>query len=329
MRQILRFTLVIIPLICALSAISFVSTATAAGEKKSPTEKVAVVNGAIITRAELDRSVARMAKMQHSQTTNADETKQLREKTLDALIRNELLYQASQKAGIKIEDKVVDEQIAQLKKRFSNEEDFQKALAQIPATEEALRLQIRQQMATRQYVDKEFASKIEIPDQEVKAYYDEHPQFFKVPAQVKASHILAKVDDQKDEAKKAAALEKIKKAQKRLQDGDDFATVAKEMSDGPSKDKGGELGYFSSGQMVKPFEDAAFALKVGETSDIVETRFGYHLIRVEDKKEAGQVPYDQAQKKIEQFLKRQKLIEMVNQQTAEMEKTAKIEKFLD
>lgn len=332
MRQMLRFTLVIAPLVWALSAFSF-SSATAAGQEKSPDDKVAVVDGTVISRAELDRGVARMAKMQPGRQPGAvSDDKQLRElqeQALETLIRNELLYQASQKAGIIIDDKVVDEQIAQLKKRFPSEEDFKTALAQIPATEDALRQQIRQQMASRQYIDKEFAGKIEIPDQEVKAYYDEHPEYFKVPAQVKASHILAKVDDQKDAAKKAAALDQIKKAQKRLQDGDDFATVAKEMSDGPSKEKGGELGYFSRGQMVKPFEDAAFSLKAGETSDIVETQFGYHLIRVEEEKEEGIVDYSQAQEKIKQFLKRQKLAEMVNKQATELEKSAKIEKFLD
>lgn len=302
-----------------------------AADQAPADDKVALVNGTAISRAQFNQSVARMSKTQpgQQQPEAKDQLKQVQAQALDALIRNVLLYQASQKAGVKIEDKAIDEQISALKQRFPSEEEFNQALAQVPATVETLRQQIREQMAIRQYLDKEFADQAKASEDEVKTYYDQHPDYFKVPAQVKASHILAKVEDQNNAEQKTAALDKIKKAQKRLEGGDDFATVAKEMSDCPSSSKGGELGYFSRGQMAKPFEDAAFAMKPGETSGIVETQFGYHLIRVEEEKPEGKVELAQAQPKIDQYLKRQRMMELVNNQIRELEKTAKIEKFLD
>jgi len=323
--------IMVLSAMCLLFAGTWMVIPAVAADQAPADDKVALVNGTAISRAQFNQGVSRMSKPQpgQEQPEAKDQLKQVQAQALDALIRNLLLYQASQKAGVKIEDKAIDEQIGALKQRFPSEEEFNQALAQVPATVETLRQQIREQMAIRQYIDKEFADKAIVSETEAKAYYDEHPEYFKAPAQVKASHILAKVEEQNNADQKAAALDKIKKAQKRLEGGDDFATVAKEMSDCPSSSKGGELGYFSRGQMAKPFEDAAFAMKPGETSGIVETQFGYHLIRVEEQKPEGKVELAQAQPKIEQYLKRQKLMELVNKQVSELEKTAKIEKFLD
>ena len=107
----------------------------------------------------------------------------------------------------------------------------------------------------------------------------------KKPEQVKASHILVKVDAGADEAKKAEARKKIQEIQQKVKAGGDFEALATENSDCPSKAKGGDLGFFERGQMVKPFEEAAFALKPGEVSGIVETQFGYHIIKVQEKKD--------------------------------------------
>ncbi len=154
------------------------------------------------------------------------------------------------------------------------------------------------------------------------------PGFFKKPEQLKASHILIKVSDSKDEAKKAEAKKKIEMAQERLKKGEDFAVLAKEFSECPSSANGGDLGYFSRGRMVKPFEDAAYALKVNETSDIVETSFGYHIIRLTEKKAQEIVDYENAKVNITRHLKQQKTQKKVKEYLEEIRKSAKIEKFL-
>jgi peptidyl-prolyl cis-trans isomerase C len=141
----------------------------------------------------------------------------------------------------------------------------------------------------------------------VKAYYDANLESFKQPEQVKARHILVKLEEQAEESKKTEAREKIEMVQGKLKKGEDFSTLAKEYSEGPSSSKGGDLGYFSRGQMVKPFEDAAFAMQPGEVSEIVKTRFGYHLIEVTDKKPETTVAYDEIKDRLGQYLKQQKL----------------------
>jgi parvulin-like peptidyl-prolyl isomerase len=125
------------------------------------------------------------------------------------------------------------------------------------------------------------------------------------PEQVHARHILASVAPEADEAAKAAARAKLEAVRKRIEAGEDFAAVARELSDDPgSKESGGDLGFFKRGTMVTAFEDAAFALEPGKLSDLVETPFGYHLIRVEEKKEASELPYSEASARVAQELAR-------------------------
>ncbi len=137
---------------------------------------------------------------------------------------------------------------------------------------------------------KDFEGEVQVTEDEIKSYYDYNADTYRQPKQVKARHILFKVneDDSEDvkERVKKRAQEVLEKARK----GEDFAALAKKYSEGPSKSQGGDLGYFKAGQMEPPFEKAAFALKKGEISDLVKTRFGYHIILVEDIKEAGMTP---------------------------------------
>jgi len=143
-----------------------------------------------------------------------------------------------------------------------------------------------------------------------------------------ASHILIKAEQDADKAKTLEAKEKIEMIQKRVKKGDDFAALAKEFSEGPSAPKGGDLGYFGPGRMVKPFETAAFKMEPGEVSDIVKTRFGYHLIKVMDKKPAKQVTFEEVQDKLQQFLKQQKVQKEVEAYIKQLKESAKIERFL-
>jgi len=128
----------------------------------------------------------------------------------------------------------------------------------------------------------------------VEAFYNEHINRYRQGKKVNARHILIKVKDTAPDEEKKAARAKIDAALKRVKDGEDFAKVATEVSEDSSKDQGGSLGLFGEGAMVKPFEEAAFKLEKGQISDVVETRFGYHVIKVDDvvppsKKELAEV----------------------------------------
>jgi peptidyl-prolyl cis-trans isomerase C len=183
-------------------------------------------------------------------------------------------------------------------------------------------------IAIEQLVDEEIVRKINVSDKEVKEYYDANLEKFKQPEQVKASHILIKVDPKADESGKAEARKQIEMIQKKVKKGEDFEALAKEYSGCPSSTKGGDLGYFGRGQMVKPFEDAAFALEPGQVSNIVETRFGYHLIKVIEKKPPTTMSFDEVKERIQRYLKQQRIREKVLAYVEELRGKAKVETFL-
>ena len=180
----------------------------------------------------------------------------------------------------------------------------------------------------QQLIKKEVDQKVEISDKESKTFYDTNPQLFQQPERVKASHILIKVDEGAPDEKKNEARKKIKEIQQKAQQGEDFAELAKNYSEGPSAPRGGDLGFFGRGQMVKPFEEAAFGLEANETSDIVETRFGYHLIKVFEKEPAKQVAYAEVKDRIDKHLKDQKLRTERQLYFDKLREGAKIDKFL-
>jgi len=183
-------------------------------------------------------------------------------------------------------------------------------------------------LAIRKLIDTHIAPNTTVTDKESKTFYEENPDLFKQDEQVKASHILIKLDTAADEAQKTKAKNEIADLQKQLNAGGDFAQMAKEHSQGPSAVNGGDLGFFGRGQMVKPFENVAFGLKVGEVSEIVETRFGYHLIIVTDKKPAAVMPFPETETKIREHLKQKKLEQEVVAYLQTLREKAKIEKFI-
>ena len=147
---------------------------------------------------------------------------------------------------------------------------------------------IKTNLAIKTLIDNQIAKDVSVSDKQIRTYYDEHPDLFRRPEQVKASHILIKVPENASEEEKAAALflDPIAETTDRKWGGS-FANLAMEYSDCPSKTKGGDLGFFySQANGQNRFSDAAFALQPGQVSDVVTTQFGYHLIRVTERQEA-------------------------------------------
>jgi len=316
-------------LLIVLALVTLVSPAYAA-ESQSAEQKVAVVNGTVLKQAELDSETNRyLDRLQRTgRFPNDLERSQIKKQVLENLIARELLYQESQKKGIKVDQQEIDAQLTGLKARFPNEAEFKNALSRNNLTEADLRSQFERDLAIKKLLDGQIGDKIAVSEKETRAYYDSNLETFKKPEQVRASHILIKVDPGADEAKKAEARKKIESLQTKLKKGEDFGALAKEYSEGPSGPKGGDLGFFGRGQMVKPFEETAFAMKPGQVSDMVETNFGYHLIMVSDRTPEGTIPYEEVKDRLQQFLKQQKVQEAIAQYVETLEGKAKIERFL-
>ncbi|MBM4145676.1 MAG: peptidylprolyl isomerase [Nitrospira sp.] len=177
-----------------------------------------------------------------------------------------------------------------------------------------------------EYLKKEVTNKVEVSEEDIKAYYESHKDEFKTPEMVRSRHILIKTDPSASDNDKKKAKEKAGEILKKIKAGEDFAKLASDVSDDTgSKPKGGELGFFPKGRMVTPFEDAAFSLKPGEVSEIVETQFGYHIIKVEEKKEPGMEPFDTAKEKIRQKLLQERTKTKVTEFLEKAMKEANIE----
>jgi peptidyl-prolyl cis-trans isomerase C len=299
-------------------------------DEKAENPAVAIVNGKEIRREALNRELSLVTHRLKSQgrQISPEQRGTIEGNVLDNMIDRELLYQDALKNGFKPDEKAITAQIDQMKQKFPGDAEYQKALKMMNTTESDLRSNIAQSMVIQQLIEKKITPGIEITDVQGREFYDSHPELFKKSEQVKASHILIKADPSASEAEKAEARKKIEAVQEKLKKGEKFDALAKEYSEGPSNTKGGDLGYFGRGQMVKPFEDAAFAMNKGDISDIVVTQFGFHLIQVMDKKPASTARYEDAKSQIDDHLKQQKMIESVNAYIEKIKADAKIKVLL-
>jgi peptidyl-prolyl cis-trans isomerase D len=149
---------------------------------------------------------------------------------------------------------------------------------------------------------KQYRSKVKLSDEEVREYYDENLESFKIPKTVEARHILLKLNQDADPETVKKTKDRALHILKLAKEGKDFAELAKQYSEGPTRDKGGYLGKFKKDAMVKPFADAAFSLKAGEISEPVRTRFGWHIIKVEKVNDPHTISFDDAKKDIQKKL---------------------------
>jgi peptidyl-prolyl cis-trans isomerase C len=286
---------------------------------------VARVNGVAIDAVELRR--ARKVLLR-GQTIPAEQQAALDKQALEQLVSAELLYQAAAKLEVKELDKKIEDKLAQGKSRFKDQQDFVKAIKDLEMDEKSLREYTRRDLLISRFVESAIVPKIKVTEEDARAFYTQNPDKFSRSESVKASHILIGVDAKATAEEKKKASEKAIKLRKELAGGADFATLAKGNSTCPSSQQGGDLGFFGKGQMVPAFEKSAFALKPGEISDVVETPFGYHIIKLTEKKPAETVSFKEAQARIEEFLKGQKINMAVEDYLSEARKTAKIEILL-
>lgn len=291
-------------------------------------EAVARVNGVAISAQELTRASKVMFSGQNGMMPSAEKQKEFEKQALSQLVSAELLYQAGQKLEIKDLDKQVDDKLAQGRAKFGNEEGFAKAMKELDMQEKDLRDYTRRDLVITNFIEKTIVPKVTVSEEDARKFYNENPDKFTKSEAVKASHILVGADQKATAEEKKAAREKAEKLRKELAGGADFAALAKASSTCPSSQQGGDLGYFGKGQMVPAFEQAAFSLKPGEISEVVETQFGFHIIKLTDKKAAEKVEFKEARPRIEDFLKNQKTGAAVNDYLEEARKTAKIETLL-
>ncbi len=265
-------------------------------------EVVATVNNEPITGQEL-KVLAYTAVGMIDSTRSASFNMRL----LDQMIDRTLMAQEAKTAGVAVPDTLVTSVLDRFVRQFGGEAQVDQMLAPMGLKRDDFRQAIARDLLIRQYVDEKITPSIAISDADTKAFYDEHPDMFAGTDSVRVRHIILlshEGDSEQAIKDRRAQMEAIRQ---RAIGGEDFAKLAQQYSQDTSAQNGGDLGYFPRGMMVKPFEDAAFALKKGQISNIVDTQFGMHLLKCIDKKPARPIPYDEAKVSIDMMLKQRGL----------------------
>ncbi|MGC9362067.1 MAG: peptidylprolyl isomerase [Candidatus Syntrophosphaera sp.] len=212
------------------------------------------------------------------------------DEVLEQIIEKKLIYQKARELEIKIDENRISQfaenYLQQVKSQYPSEQAFAADLAKENLTESGLldyyKDMLRENYMSEQLVDKYVSSQVSVSDEEMRDFYETTKDTLAIkPITWKIGLIMRDIKPGKDTEE--AKLDEIRDIQDQLNQGADFAQLASQYSDCPSNERGGDLGFFSRGMMVKPFEEAAFDLSIGEISDIVRTDFGYHLIKVEEK----------------------------------------------
>jgi peptidyl-prolyl cis-trans isomerase C len=268
-------------------------------------EVLARVNGETVTKAEFEEFVQNL-EGRAGGPVPAEQRDQVYRGVLEQLVGYKLLLQESKARKVAVPDADVEARIGEIRKQFPSEDVFMQMLIQRKMTLEQIRNDARQDMAIAQLIESEIASRIAVKPEQVQDFYARNPEQFKQEERVRASHILIAFPEQADAPAKAQAKTKADLVLKDVKAGKDFAALAKQHSQDPgSAVNGGDLGFFQKGQMVGPFNDVAFTLAPGAVSDLVETQFGYHIIKVAEKEPSRAVPLEEVRPQLEQYLQNQ------------------------
>ena len=289
------------------------------------------INGENISRDKLQAQVDHMINQRGLNSggiTQPAVFKQIQQEVVDQLIVQELLWQEAKRRNFIVEDEFVDTRLQEMKSGFDTEQAFQFKIQAGGFTEETYREDIRQQVSVQRMISEGIAPGISISDEEVEIFYEANMDQMQRPVAVHARHILIKPESAKPEAQQVAKDE-ASEILAEIRAGADFVKLATERSQAPSAPQGGDLGYFGPGQMVEPFEKAAFVLQPGETSDVVHTQFGYHIIKVEDRRDSETLPVEAVADKIMAYLTQQKLQTEVETLVATLRQWGNVEIFLN
>lgn len=285
-------------------------------KKEENSNKIlATVNGENIDQKDVNLILTRFGN-QISEEQLPSVTKQI----LDGLITQKLIMQFIRDKKIEPAKATIDAELNKVREEIKSNptlanQTLEQVLESHGSSIDDLKKDITISLSLEKYLGKD------LDDKKLKAHFEQNKAVYD-DTEVKASHVLVDTRSMKTDEELAQAKNKIDKAKAEVVAGKDFADIAKQYSDCPSKDKGGDLGFFKrKGQMVEPFAAAAFALKVGQVSDPVKTNFGYHIIKVTEIKQGKDVKFDD----IKQIVKQDVLQEKAQVLISELRQKAKID----
>jgi len=288
------------------------------------------VNGVKISKADLEKafSDALAASGANAATLTAEQKMQGYRQILDGMIMEKLVDK--QAAAVTVDKSEVEAQLAKIKSQFPSEAVFQSEMKKSGLTIDQFTANLARSIRQQKWMQSQVQGKDTVTEDDAKKFYDSNTKEFANPDLVKASHILFRTPENATPDQQKAAEAKAKAAIVRANKGEAFDKLASELSEEPgAAQRGGDLGYFPKDKMVPEFATAAFAQKTGSVSAApVKTKFGYHVIKVTDKKPAGTATFEEAKAQIMQFLQAQKRRDVFRGVMQELRQSAKIESTL-
>jgi len=223
---------------------------------------------------------------------NVQNEQELVQMATQRVVEQTLLAQEARRTNVQADELRLAEMMQALEQQAGGREALESNLAIAGMTYGQLTEFVREMELSRALIRDQISPTIQVSDEEVKAFYDENPQLFEAEEQVRARHIIFNATLEADAQTVAEARAKAEAARQRALAGEDFAELARELSEGPTAPNGGDLGFFTRGQTAPQFSAAAFALEPGGISPVVRTDYGLHVLKVEEKRPAGKLPLD-------------------------------------
>ncbi|NMO21528.1 peptidylprolyl isomerase [Pyxidicoccus fallax] len=291
----------------------------------------AVVNRDIITLSEVQqRAAPEMAARANNPDPRkrAEQRAQLMKSALDVLIGEKLLESEISDLGITATEAEVDELVRDVRERnnITDNAQFEQLLTSEGYTMATYRDMLRKQILRDRLLRMKVGAKVKITEEDLKAAYAQYARGESQDSEVHARHILVQVDPKATPEQVEAARKKAEAiAAEARRPGMDFSALARARSEGPSASDGGDLGWFKRGVMVPAFEKVAFTLNEGEVSEPVRTNFGWHVLKVEEKRSVAAASYEEMRPKLEQKLGQEKSEKLLEQYVAELRQKANVE----
>lgn len=287
---------------------------------------VARVNGKAILGRDLEELIRRnLTSIGNPEWKNLreDYRGQLTLTDLTVLINSKLLYQKAVATGTKVTDAEVEAELQKLAKSYASDAEFNAALASQNIDRATLEKNLYETLTMSRYVDETVNKKVVVTQEELSKYYSGNPAQFHHPDIVRTSHILIRPAGDTPE-QDAIAKDRAEALLARVKKGDDFAKLARENSVDKSATQGGDVGFGTKESMAPEYGEAAFSLPVGSIQ-LVKTQFGYHIIKVTEKKKEGLATLEEVKAELTDFLKNQKAQSELNKLVNELRNSAKIE----
>lgn len=318
----MRFCRLVIVVMLALLACYGVAPA----EEKPDLRKVrAVVNGTPVYEGEVQIELQKILPPSYHGSMSAEKMGEFEKKALDALVEQELLFQAAVAAGIKPDKKQSENEIKAVQKNYQTKKDYEKALEITGITEKDLAHFLERGRYAPQFRKQEVDDKVKVTDEMVKAHYEQNRSSYLKPRAFKVSHILVKVPPSALPEEKAKLKAKAEATLKKLKEGANFAEVAYTDSDDDTAMVGGQMRPYHEGQMEPAFEEAVKKLKAGEISGLAETIYGYHIIKLHEAEEPRQVSYEEMKDKIRKNMEEKEHKRLMEELMNRIKSKAKIE----